>query len=62
MNESELILRYWHAWRIAIENHVIASNRNENDQLMRCLAKVIDVCEADFHCAQSSTALKESDE
>jgi hypothetical protein len=52
MNKSELIRRYWDAWRIAIENYVAACDRNENGTLIHCLGKVVIVREAEFYRIQ----------
>lgn len=51
MNESELIRRYWHDWRIAIENYVAAVEKNENRTLITCFEKVIAVRESEFYRA-----------
>lgn len=52
MNESEIINRYWLAFRHAIENYVAAVEQNENGTLIHCLARVVRLRESELEQAQ----------
>ena len=48
MNAKEIGMRYWQAFRHAIENYVAAVERNENGTLIHCLAKVVKLRESEL--------------
>jgi hypothetical protein len=55
MNDTEIIQRYWTAFRHAIENYVKACDENKNGTLIHCLAQVVRLRESELDRAEGKT-------